>query len=49
MLLEEENSDQSIEKEEKQIMTDSLGIGPNHNFVATKSKVVSADSFDRFK
>jgi len=49
MLLEEEGQDQSLENEEKKIMTDSLEMGPNHNFVATETKLMSADSFDRYK
>lgn len=49
MLLEEENSDNSLENEEQKIMTDSLEINANHNFVATDSKLMSADSFDRYK
>lgn len=46
-LSDEEDKVSDLEKEEKQITKDSMGIS-SKTFVATATKLVSADSFDKF-
>lgn len=46
-LTDEEANVSSLEKEESKIARDSMGIS-SKSFVATKTKLVSADSFDKY-